>query len=171
MFNPLTSIKTTFTNMTIWNWVIIITLFIAGTFSTGCLRSFIKVDTPQNVVETYAFPEKIPLDEVDIAIESYVATVTNNINVWNANKQLSDSKAAFWTDFIAQLTTPETLLQMGINPAGGSAASLLYFLGLITRKPGDVSPTEYRKGKEKSYNAGIEIGAKVITTPKNVVQV
>ena len=143
----------TIKDMSYWNWAIIISLFLSGTFVTGCMRDLIKVDTPPAAVEE-GYPASIPLSEVDVSIEAYTMDKQNVIMTWTASKEVGEEKARYWSSMLGAVISPEGLTALGINPAGGAAASLLYFFGLMTRKPGDVSPAKLAKEKEDSFNYG-----------------
>lgn len=143
-------------NMSYWNWVVLAALFISGTFVTGCMRDFVKVDTPPEIVERDNYPTEIPLSQVYNSIESYTANEQRKILEWNNSAEIAEEKVQYWSSMLGAVISPEGLTALGINPAGGAAASLLYFFGLITRRPGDASPKTVAKEKEDSFNAALK---------------
>jgi hypothetical protein len=146
--------------MNYWNWAIIVSLFLLGTSVTGCIRDIIKVDTPPAAVEE-GYPASIPLSEVGISIEAYTMEKQQIILTWQKSAEVAEEKAAYWSSMLGAVISPEGLTALGLNPAGGAAASLLYFFGLMTRKPGDASPQIVAKEKESSYNAGLDKGKEI----------
>lgn len=143
----------TIKNISYWHWTIITALFLSGTFVTGCMRDFVKVDTPPAAVEE-GYPKAIPLSEVDLSIEAYTMDKQRVIMTWNSSRDIAEEKVQYWSSMLGAVISPEGLTALGINPAGGAAASLLYFIGLMTRKPGDSSPAQVASEKRDSFNAG-----------------
>jgi hypothetical protein len=123
------------------------------------VRDLIPVKVPKGIQSAADLPKTIPLSEYRYEREAYVDGVNREVGKWDLNAEEAESFALFLDDLILTNATPETLAALGI-PVGGPLALLaVYGLGAITKRPGDYSPKQFQKGKEDSYNKGIEVGS------------
>ena len=134
-------------------------IFLVLMTANGCnLQSFVKVDVPQEVKEVVDLPtgETITLDEAQAVWDDWQFYVeSNSMRFQRAVKDAEDRYAV-----LLQITD----LGMGALGEASSGipggALLMSGLGLLTglflKRPGEDS--RVANEKEKSYNAGINIG-------------
>jgi hypothetical protein len=140
-------------------------MFLVLMTANGCnLQSFVKVDVPPEVKEVVDIPtgETITLDEAQAVWDDWQFYVeSNSMRFQRAVKDAEDRYAV-----LVQIT------DLGIGAIGDASngipggALLMSGLGLLTglflKRPGE--DQRVAKEKEKSYNAGIAIGADLKST-------
>jgi len=140
-------------------------MFLVLMTANGCnLQSFVKVDVPPEVKEVVDIPtgETITLDEAQAVWDDWQFYVeSNSMRFQRAVKDAEDRYAV-----LVQIT------DLGIGAIGDASngipggALLMSGLGLLTglflKRPGE--DQRVAKEKEKSYNAGITIGAELKST-------
>lgn len=126
----------------------------------GCnLQSFVKVDVPPDVKATVDIPEgeTITLDEAQAVWDDWQFYVeSNSMRFQRAVKDAEDRYAILLqlTDLGIKATN-----EAAVGLPGGAllVSGLSLLTGLFLKRPGE--DARVAKEKEKSYNAGISIGA------------
>lgn len=134
-------------SLTYREWIIAIALGAAVGLVSGCSRYFLKVDTPTPLVDL-GYPAKTTLAETGMYQDEFARWYNSQQDTWNAREDAGEQKALFIDGIVGSVVSPENLASWGFNPYGGAGAA---FISLATMLAG-------RKGKEASYNAGLEKG-------------
>ena len=139
--------------------VIGLAIFTISAALTGCsLGDVLRVKTPPAAQKSESLPKSLTLNESQIEFERFLSNVEMTADQWTESIESSLALQKLLGDIAMTEFSPERLALMGI-PVGGPAALLLTFgIGTFLKRPGDYSPKQIAKGKEDSYNAGIDKG-------------
>lgn len=134
-----------------------LTIFTVAMAVVGCsFGDFIRTDVPPAAQKSEGLPKSLSLNESQVEFERYLHNVEMTADQWTQSIESGLALQSLLSDIVMTELSPSRLAVMGI-PVGGPAALLLTFgVGTFLKRPGDVSPKESAKEKEKSYNAGLD---------------
>ena len=147
-------------------WLTVGTLFVIGTALPACAGKFVKVRTPERAVDQ-GYPAKLNYDDSREAFAEKIRSDIATNEIWQDRIETAGQKVAMIEGIGGAVLSPESLAMWGLNPAGGAGASLMYLLGLFTKRPGDSSPKQTAKEKEDSYNKGVEVTSTLLNGDKS----
>jgi hypothetical protein len=118
----------------------------------GCsVDRLIRVKTPIAVQETYRLPETLPLDDAQDEYRRSLREAEAMFPAWQENIE----EAQAWKAYLSGLTLQGVDAFVGYTGLGYLGLPLAGLAGLL------FGQGRLRKNKEKSYNAGIELGKRM----------